>query len=167
MAPKYVAFKAPRYCPGASTLGYSTRWVKRGDLIKYREHYEPDEDGQERCGSRLARVLGLVAKGSGHAGNPPLSEDMLLVLAADDMLMFGYERWVALADIIECDGRQPGAFARWFLFGGMPPIQQALDMIQYGAMSDSYLAKYLDSPEGAPVSNWREVGRGKGYGEPK
>jgi hypothetical protein len=164
--PKIIKFKTPRYCTNASTIGYSTWKVSMGDLIKYREHYEGGTSGY-----RLARVLGLIRKGDGHPGNPPLSEDHLFVLAADDLLRYGYERWVALSDVVEIDSRQPGAFTRWFLFGTMPAASQALAMIKHGSMSDSYLEQYLLEPEGSICSNWREVFAGreepKGKKEPK
>lgn len=144
---KYRRFRKPRYCPNASSLGYSRPYVSEGDFISYREAYL---DGSDR--TRLARVLGLVTHdGCGNAYPQP----RLFVMATDDMLSHGMERHVALEDV--ADVRTPGAFTRWFLFGKMPAPELALRFMEYGAASNSYAGEYLTEPEGELDPEWHEI----------
>lgn len=161
---RYARFKKPRYCGEARHGGFRHWDVVEGDLILYKEHYEGGT-----CGHRLARVLGLATHDGcgkeytvvGTKGRVKLAP-RLMVLAASDMLDFGYERHIEFADVEEVMWRgadRERGFARWFLFGTMPPPELAAAVCDYGAMSDSYLAKYLTAPEGELREDWREVNR--------
>jgi hypothetical protein len=154
MAGKFKRFRKPRYCPGASATGFRKWAVSEGDLVRYREEYA---DGSH--GSRLARVLGLATHGGDGTEYPG---PRLAVLAANDMLTCGYERHVAIEDVEEVlDPSQGRDFARWFLFGTVPGPELAYAVSEYGAMSDSYLGKYLTAPEGEVRKDWRDVDRAK------
>jgi len=153
MAGKYRRFRKPRYCPNARTGGFRSWKVSEGDLILYRE---PHTDGTH--GYVLARVLGLATHGGDGSEYP---KPRLAVLAVDDMLTFGMERHVALEDVEEVLDRGAPArhFARWFLFGQMPPPELAYALVEYGGMSDGYLGEYLTGPEGELRKDWRDVAR--------
>lgn len=150
MAGKFRSFRKPIYCPNACSLGFARHSVSVGDLILYREHYR---DGS--WGTRLARVLGLAT----HDGTmKPYPKPRLAVLAASDMLDHGYERHVALEDVQEVRDPSPEngrAFARFFLFGKVPPPELAYAVSEYGAMCDSYLGDYLTAPEGEVRKDWK------------
>ena len=161
---KYARFKRSRYCGEARHGGYRHWDVVEGDLILYKEHYEGGTYGH-----RLARVLGLATHdGCGkeytetNAKGKVKKAPRLMVLAASDMLDFGYERHIELSNVEEVMWRgadRDRAFARWFLFGLMPSPELAAAVCDYGAMSDGYLAKYLTAPEGELRKDWREVHR--------
>jgi len=150
MAGTYKRLSGRLYCTSATHLGYSRYDVGQGDLILFREG-----DGQ-----RLGRVLGLAThdgcgqeyRGPARRGKGTRRAPRLLVLAANDTLSHGFERHVALEDVLEVP-RAPGDFARFFLFGIMPDHATAIAMSEYGAMSDSYLGRYLDGGHVAP--DWR------------
>ena len=101
------------WAPNATIIGYSTRYVRPGSLILYRESPEGD--------TRLARVLDEVKKdGCGQA----YDKTHLLVLAADDMVRSCGIRHVPLEDIIEClpvkGPTDPSPFAAFFLHPDFP-----------------------------------------------
>ena len=149
MAGKYKRFKKPRYCPNASWCGSSTRLVSEGDLISYREY--SDREGNHYH-TRLARVLGLAT----HDGcMNKYDKPRLLVLATDDMLSFGMERHVRLEDVAEIS--KPGDFTRWFLYGKMQDPETTIRASEYGALSNGYVEKYLDGPEGQLRKDWHEI----------
>lgn len=136
---KYTIFKKPRYCRNAAHYGGSKYAVSVGDLILYRERYE---DGTE--GRRLARVLGLVNE---LPDGKPAGKNLLLVLAASDMLNHAYERFVKLEDVLEI--RTPGqsVFTQWFLSGPMPHPEIAIAAVRYGCVNDSYIDDHLEDGE--------------------
>jgi hypothetical protein len=149
----YTIFKRPRYCPNARAFGFSKHSVEVGDLVLYREEYV---DGT--AGHRLARVLGLANRcpdGSEHG-------DMLVVLAANDMMSCAYERFVKLADVEEVRAPSKSAFAAWFLSGPMPRPEVAIDAVRYGAVNDRAIDRYLQDGElHKTFRNRDKVGDGK------
>jgi hypothetical protein len=146
MAGSYKRFKKALYCPNAYSCGSAKYEVREGDLILYREDLTSGEN------RRLARVLGLAT----HAGDgSKYPKPRLVVLAADDMLSHGYERHVALEDVVEI--RDPGDFARWFLYGRMPAPDMAVKVQDYGAMNNNYLKQFLTEPEGEIRKDWFNV----------
>lgn len=143
MAGRYKTFRKA-HCPNAISQSVSV-----GDLILYRERYE---DGSSR--TRLARVLGLAT----HDGTMrPYPKPRLAVLAASDMIECGFERHVALEDVLEVrNPKSDRAFARFFLFGTMPSPETAYAVSEYGVMCDRYLGDYLTAPEGEIRKDWKE-----------
>ena len=146
----HVMFKKPRYCPNASSIGFSRPYVAIGSIVTFRTATEQEGVYHYQLGKVLC---GVRRDGCGKAYE---GEERLLVLAANDCLRFGYERHVRLSDIVDVPPA-PGAFARWFLFGDTPDPDVALKVIKYGAMCDSYLDPYLDGAEGQIRADWHEV----------
>jgi len=147
MAGKYRKMKKALFCPNASRIGRSRYEVKAGDLILFKQEYQDGSTGQV-----LARVLGLAT----HAGNgEKYPKPRLAVLAAGDALNHGFERHVPVEDVAQVF--DPGDFTRWFLFGNMPETELAYSLVEYGGMSNNYLAKFLTSPEGDLRKDWRDV----------
>ena len=138
---KYAHFRKPRVCPRASELASSLKYVSEGDMILY-------EVGGRRS---LARVLGLATH-DGDGKKYPKAH--LAVITADETLAFGYERHVDLNEVVGV--RQPGAFTRWFLFGKVPKDPEtAYGLVEFGAMSNSYLDEFLSGDELRP--DWYDV----------
>lgn len=134
--PKFTIFRKPRFCPNAAGAGFSGVDASVGDLIVYEEDYT---DGT--TGKRLARVLGLV----NEFDNGKLPEgEHLVVLAADDTLSFGYERYIPLDKVLAVT--KAGDFARFFLFGEAPLPEVAIAASRYGAMNFR-IGKYLQDGE--------------------
>ena len=131
---KFKIFTTPRYCADAETTGAPV-YVAIGDLIVYSEEYV------NGSGRRLARVLGIVNQFDN--GVIP-KEEHLVVLAANDALDFGYERYVPLNMVRTVTGG--GDFAKFFLFGEMPLPEVAIAVIKYGAMNNR-IEKYLEDGE--------------------
>lgn len=154
---QYIFFKKPQYCRNASSIGYASPYVSIGDVIHFRTrtaaegvyHYQ---HGKVLCGVRYDGCGKPYADYTPEEGG---NDKRLLVLAADMSLRFGYERHVALGDVVEVI--KPGAFARWFLFGQTPAPKLALAFVKYGAMCDSYIGRYLDSAEGKIDDEWHEI----------
>lgn len=146
MSGQFKRFKKARYCPNASAIGYSKHSVNEGDLISF------CADGDHQ---RLGRVLGLAT----HGGDgKKYKKPRLAVLAASDMLSFGMERHVDLDDVLEIfDPSRIRDFARFFLFGDMSSPEETYKATAYGAMSDSYIGKYLTYPEGQLRKDWHDV----------
>lgn len=137
--PKFTVFRKPRYCPNASYYGGSKHSVSVGDLISYRERYEGGTEGR-----RLARVLGLVNE---LPDGKPAGKNLLLVLAASDMMNHAYERYVEIEDVLEVRSPSQSAFAQWFLAGPMPEPEVALAAVKYGCVNDSYIDDHLEDGE--------------------
>jgi len=154
----FIIFKTPRYCPNVTTIGYAKPSVSIGDMIRYKTPTNDPDFFYEEVG----RVLALV-KNDG-CGKPLMNEagtkptPWLCVLQLSNNLSFGYERYIPLWHVREIfDMDRPRDFLRWFMFGKMPPPELAIAVIKYGAMSDSYLAEYLDGPEGSIRPNWHDI----------
>jgi hypothetical protein len=142
----YTIFKAPRFCPQAQAVGSDKCSVSVGDLILYEERYE---DGTS--GSRLGRVLGLANRcpdGSEH-------KDMLVVLAADDMLSFAYERFIKLGDVLRVRAPSQSAFTRWLLSGPVPRPEVAIAAVRYGCVNERYIDEHLQ--DGELKASFRDV----------
>lgn len=139
MAGKFKAIRKPIYAPNATTIGYGKYDVKDGDLILFRQDY-----GGGETRSYLGRVLGLAT----HDGvGKKYDKKVLLVLAANDTMTRGHERHVDIEDVLEI--RRPGenelgVFAKWFLTGEMASPAETLRAVEFGAMGDNYLGRYLE-----------------------
>jgi hypothetical protein len=68
-----------------------------GDLFTYTEHYT---DGT--TGKRLALCHGRIRE---NANNTGTRDWMILAQAANDLMTFTYERWIAIEDVIETCGK--------------------------------------------------------------
>jgi len=124
-------------------IPYSGQLIRYGSLIRFRTQREPSS-------SAFARVIGLAPE----TIKRDFGREMLAVLVANEDLSFGYARYVDL-DAVEFV-IEPGDFTQWFMFGELPDKpQQIVDMGEHGSMSNSYLGRYLDTPLGAPVADWR------------
>jgi hypothetical protein len=138
---KVRRFSKPIRCPNVAFMSYSAYgYVKVGSLIYYRE-------SEDR--TRVARVLGFVTRdGAGKEYKP---RTLLGVLAANDTLTHGYFRLVAIEEVLDvrCEAEEARTFGSWFLNGDVVNTKTAVivDFIEYGAMCDSYLAKYIN-PDG-------------------
>lgn len=147
---KFTIFTKPRYCANAETTGAPV-YVAIGDLIVFETL--PATDGTTR--RQLGRVLGKVNVFDN--GEVPEGEH-LVVLAADDALEFGYERYVSVENVRKVTGG--GDFAKFFLFGEMPDPEVAIRAVKYGAMNNR-IGKYLDDGELRPTwMNRDKVGDG-------
>jgi hypothetical protein len=134
--------------------------LRAGDLIGYRESYA---DGTH--GHRLARALDLVThdhngqefRETSTAAGKTRRAPRVRVYAFDNMLSFGYERWVALADIVK--SRAPSSahvnFARWLLGGPMPKPETIFAASKYGVLSEAYYHQVANA-EGWLGEDWRE-----------
>lgn len=150
MMGKFTVFSKPRYCPNAETTG-GPAYAAIGDLVVFETL--PDTDGATR--RQLGRVLGLVNVFDN--GEKPDGEH-LVVLAANDSLEFGYERYVSIKNVRKVT--TSGDFAKFFLFGEMPRPEVAIAAVKYGAMNDR-VGKYLDDGEMRPTwMNRDKVGDG-------
>jgi predicted RNA-binding Zn-ribbon protein involved in translation (DUF1610 family) len=177
---RYRRFKKPRYCTNARSTGFRTWNVLPQDLILYKEWFD-----DKSYHTRLARVLGLATHDG--CGKEYMSDDVspdadetpkklkpsprLAVLAASDMLDHGYERHVRFSDVMEVlrynRSDYPWDFGRWFLLGKMPPSPElAYAAADYGIFSNGFITRYLSSPEGELLPNWREISR-QHWGQPK
>ena len=172
MAGRYKKLKKPVFCPNATTLGFSkyvvldddpADQVTEGDLIVYKEHLA---DGSYN--SRLARVIGLATHdGCGVEYTKPSKRGKakptprLLVIAANDMLDYAYERHVDVDDVIEVRSPPDPTFTRWFLSGKLPSIDSILALGKYGGLCDRYFSKYVDG-NGDLRDDWREKAKGGG-----
>lgn len=145
---KFTIFTKPRYCPNAETTGAPV-YVAIGDLVVFETL--PATDGTTR--RQLGRVLGIVNVFDN--GEVPEGEH-LVVLAADDALEFGYERYVSIQNVRKVTGG--GNFAKFFLFAEMPDPEVAIAAVKYGAMNN-HIEKYLQ--DGELKASFRDVDRVK------
>lgn len=137
--PRFTVFKSPRYCPNAAHYGHAKYQVSVGDLVLYRERYEGGTEGR-----RLARVLGLVNQ---LPDGKPAEKNLLLVLAASDMLNHAYERYVKIEDVLEVRSPSKSVFAQWFLSGPVPEPEVAIAAVKYGCVNDNYIDGHLEDGE--------------------
>lgn len=82
-------------CPNSSTLGYSGRKLRYGDLFVYREHYIVGGSGL-----RLAKCHGRVMP-LGKIDESDKLQWFILAQAASNNMQFTYERWVEPEDVEE------------------------------------------------------------------
>lgn len=137
--PRFTVFKKPRYCPNAAHYGHAKYSVSVGDLVLYRERHEGGTEG-----TRLARVLGLVKE---LPDGKPAGKNLLLVLAASDMLNHAYERYVEIEDVLEVRAPSKSAFAQWFLSGPVPDPEVAIAAVKYGCVNNNYIDDHLEDGE--------------------
>ena len=93
----------------SSTWGYGKWRCSPGDFITYKE---PLTDGSVNL--RAARVIGRITECDNDG---PSGVGMLCVLAINEDLHFGYERWVDPKDVTGCmDAKHAGAFLTWLIW---------------------------------------------------
>lgn len=149
---RFTVFKKPRYCPNAAHYGSTKYQVEVGDLVWYRERHEGGGEGR-----RIARVLGLVNE---LPDGKPAGKNLLLVLAASDMLNHAYERYVKIEDVLEVRAPSKSAFAQWFLAGPVPEPEVAIAAVKYGCMNNNYIDDHLEDGELCPTFRDAKVRKG-------
>lgn len=134
MAQMYRKFKKPIFCPNSACFGYNKTQVEMGDFIQVKTN--PNSDALT-----LGRVVG-EALWDGLGNKYSRKNRHLAVLVAGVELNHGYIIHVAVSAVRYI--RKPGAFLKWFLFGEMPEIETLEKLVNYGAISNNYIQKYLD-----------------------
>jgi hypothetical protein len=134
MASRYKPIRKPIYAPNASASGYGKYEVKDGDYIIYHTRGCPT----------IGRVLAQATHdGQGNKYATPV----LLVLQASDNMTFGYIRHISIEDVSQIYRRGEGMngdFAEWFFKGDLPSVQEVERAVDFGAMSDNYIGRYLE-----------------------
>lgn len=150
---KFKSFKRLHFYAGSLHGRYGI--ITPGAHILFEQRYN-DNSTEEVPG----RVLGIVTRlPDGTQVKNVRRNPMLAVLVPSRDLHFGYLRCIPKDDVRAIFN--PGAFARWFLFGAPCTPELAQGVSEYGAMCDSYLAKYLTAPEGKIREDWHEVAMGR------
>jgi len=136
---RYLQFKKPLCCPNSSPTGYNKRFVSIGDFIVYQVHLEDDRESV--LTTHVGRVLGLATH-DGLQNTYQKNCRPLVVLQADCTLSFGYIVHVPLGNVLHI--RKPGPFTFWFLFREMPAVEKVERLMNLGALSNAYIAKYIN-----------------------
>jgi len=113
-------------------------YVRQGDLVRYLSNGRVS----------VARIVCWAKRGD--------EPRRLCVLECSNDFTHGYERWCEPKDIIQL--LSPNAFQSWF-FGKHTFGPEVLKASEYGALSASFLANYLDMKGELvfPDSKWRQV----------
>jgi len=152
---KISKIKKPIYCPNAMAVGYSKYSLSEGDVIRFRTWSGGDK---ETFFESFGRVLGR-ANEDGMGKPLPKKPGTLAVLVLSDNASHAYIRYAGVEDVVEImEPERYKTFVKWFFSSKLPDHETLQAAVNYGAVSASYLDKYLDA-DGNLRKDWAEMDR--------